>query len=110
MSSVDRAAESVEAPATLTERASRGPLEAGAPRLAGFGAVAAVAEFPLNVAITQAIRDGELGPVLAPLPTAVSVLGVTVTFAGLLEVDELSVELHDTPADSIVVHFSFTST
>jgi len=79
-------------------------------RHAGFGAVASIAEAPLNVALTEAIQEGRIGPVLIPLPTTVQVGSVAVNFAGLLEVQSLSLELHEGSGNRIAGRFGFQST
>jgi hypothetical protein len=76
-------------------------------RHAGFAAVASVTEGMVNSVLASYAES--ISPLLFPLPQTITVGPVAVSFAGLVEMDPPTVELHANPNNLIIVHLTFQS-
>jgi hypothetical protein len=78
-------------------------------RHAGFGAVASVTEDTINKVIATYFQAVQ-GLYFIPMPQSLREDGTTVNFAGILEMDPPTVELHANPADQVIANFTFRTT
>ena len=75
-------------------------------RHAGFAAVASINEETANKILATYFVQVQ-GPYFVPLPQTVPVGADTVTFAGIIQMDTPTIELHPDPNDLVTTHFSF---
>ena len=78
-------------------------------RHGGFSAAASITEDTVNNVIATYFRQVQ-GPYFFPMPTTLGSGANTVTFAGLIELDPPTVELHPNAANLIAAHFTFRTT
>src|SRR5436190_23567205 len=76
-------------------------------RHAGFAAVASITEGLINSVLASYAES--ISPFLFPLPQTITVGPSAVSFAGVVEMDPPTVELHANPGNLITVHVTFRS-